>query len=158
MHAQPDDRVEPIGPEQRRVPRHRRAPVVPDDRCAFDAEGVEHPDDVADEVELGVLVDPARHVGLAVAALVGRDRVVPGVAEGAELVPPRVPAFREAMTQHDGAPVGGPGLGHVHPDPVGVDEAMAQVDRCGGSGRAHGRVDRSRAGGAIMRSDGTTIR
>ena len=36
VHAEGGDGVEPVGPEQRRVPRHRRAPVVADDRGALD--------------------------------------------------------------------------------------------------------------------------
>ena len=40
------------------VPRHRAAPVVAHDDRGVDAARVEQADDVADEMELGVLVDP----------------------------------------------------------------------------------------------------
>ena len=72
-----------------------------------------------------VLVDARRHVGGAVAPLVGSEHVEPGVAERAQLVSPRVPALGEPVAQHDRRPVLGPRLGDVHADAVGVDVPMA---------------------------------
>ena len=90
-------------------------------------ERVEQADDVADEMQLRVLVDRLGRIGLAVAALVGRDDVVARIAERVELVSPRVPALGEAVTQHDDRSVGRPRLGDVHSDPVGVDEAVRDI-------------------------------
>ena len=61
------------------------------------------------------------HVGLPVAALVGRDRVVARLAEGDELMAPRVPALGEPVAQDDRTAVVGPRLGDVHGDAVGGD-------------------------------------
>ena len=55
MHAEGGNRIEAVGPEQRGVPCHRRAPVVADHRGALDTDRVEQPDQIADQVELGVL-------------------------------------------------------------------------------------------------------
>ena len=127
VHAERGDRVETVGPEQRGVPRHRRAPIVADDRGALDAERVEQPDQVADQVELGVLPDLGGHVGLPVAALVGRDRVEAGLPQGDELVAPRVPALGKAVAQDDRTAVVGSRLGDVHGDAVGRDAPVPDV-------------------------------
>ena len=50
-------------------------------------------------------VDRARAVGGAVATLVGREHVVPGVTQRLQLVAPRVPALGEAVAEHDRGPV-----------------------------------------------------
>ena len=98
-----------------------------------DAELVEHPDEIPDEVQLRVLVDALGRIGLPVAALVGRDHVVTGVAERAELMAPGVPALGEPVAQHHGRAVSGAGLGEVHADAVGVHEPLADEGKaCGG--------------------------
>ena len=80
-HAQPDHAAEAIRPQQRGVPCDRRAPVVAGDDRGRLAERVEQPDHVADQMEQRVLVDRLRRVGLAVAAHVGRHRVVAGIGQ-----------------------------------------------------------------------------
>ena len=97
------------------------------DHRSGSVERVEQADDVADEVQLRVLVDRLGRIGLAVAALVGRDDVEARIAECVELVPPRVPALGEAVAQHDERAVSGPRLRDVHSDPVGVDEAVRDL-------------------------------
>ena len=103
------------------MPRDRGAPVVAHDDRGVDAARVEQADDVAHEMELRVLIDGRGHVGGAVAPLVGSEHVVPGLAQHLQLVAPRVPAFGEAVAEHDGRPVVGPGFGDVHANAVGVD-------------------------------------
>ena len=63
-----------------RVPRHEAAPVMADDHAFLDPHRVEHPDQVGDDFALGVGLDRLGTAGLAVAALVGRDRAQTGVA------------------------------------------------------------------------------
>ena len=82
-------------------PRHDRAPVVADHDRVFLSERVEHPDEVADEMEDRVGVDPLRRLGPAVPAHVRRDGVVAGRGERDELVAPRVPALGEAVAEED---------------------------------------------------------
>ena len=125
MDAERGDGAEAVGAQQRAVPRDRTAPVVADDDRGVDAARVEQADDVADEMELRVLVDARGHVGGAVAALVGREHVVAGVTQCLQLVTPRVPALGESVAEHDGGPVVGPGVGDVHADAVGVDVPVA---------------------------------
>ena len=65
------------------------------------AEAVDQPNDVADQVELGIGTDVFRCVGAAVAALVWCDNVVASLAEGMQLVSPRVPGLWEAVAEND---------------------------------------------------------
>ncbi len=102
---------------------------------------VEETDDVSDEVELRVRLDRFGGVGLAVPSLVGRDDVVAGIGQRAELVAPRVPALGESVAQHDERAVGRARLGDVHADAVGVDEAVGDV---GHRAMLGGRAIRSR--------------
>ncbi len=67
-----------VGPEQRRMPRHRRAPVMPDDHRLLGAQRCGETHRVADQMEDRVLVDRLRLVGQPIAAHVGRDGVVAG--------------------------------------------------------------------------------
>ena len=83
VDAERGDGPEAVGAQQRAVPRDRSAPVVAHDDRGVDPARVEQADDVADQVELGVLVDARGHVGGAVAPLVGCEHVVPGVAQHA---------------------------------------------------------------------------
>ena len=84
----------------------------------------QHADEVADQMDLGVVAHLGRHVGLAVPALVGRQHVEAGIGQRDELVTPRVPALGEPVAQHHRGPVGRPRLGDVHADAVGVDEPV----------------------------------
>jgi hypothetical protein len=107
------------------VPGHRRAPVVARDHRRRGPEGIEEPYQIADQVEQAVALDLGGGVGLAVAAHVGRHRAEARVGQRAELMTPRIPGFREAVTQeHDRASAL---LGHVHANPIGLDDAMLDL-------------------------------
>src|SRR5207247_10881058 len=86
---------------------------------------VEHADAVAAEVEQRVVLDRLRLVGLAIAAHVGRDGVIARLRQRDELMAPRVPRLRKAMTHDDERAL--TGLRDVHPDPVRLDDAMANL-------------------------------
>ena len=135
---------EAVGPQQRGVPRHRAAPVVADDDGGVDRRARRAARRGRRRGAAACTPRPGRHVGGAVAALVGREHVVPGVAQRAQLVAPRVPALGEAVAEHDRAAVVGPGLGDVHADAVGVDVPMADhvsghLSARRGRGRRSGR-------------------
>ena len=85
----------------RHVPGDQRAPVVADDHRLGDAGVVEQPDEVGGEVLGAVARDVGRGGRVAVAALVGREHVEPGVGERLHLVSPRVGALGEPVAQHD---------------------------------------------------------
>ena len=89
------------------------------------AERGDQADDVADQVQLRVLVDGLGRSRLPVAALVGGDRVVAGLGQRRELVAPRVPGLGEAVAEHDEGTLAG--LGDVHLDAVGLDGAVLDV-------------------------------
>ena len=97
-----DHALDAIRVHQRRIPRRRAAPVVADDDAFVDAERVEHPDDVGDDLPLGVSLDGLGAIGFAIAALVGRDGAKSCVGERANLMTPGIPEFREAMAHHHG--------------------------------------------------------
>jgi hypothetical protein len=78
---------------------------VPHDRRRLVSERVQQSDDIADHVELGVLIDAFRFVGLAVAPLVRRHNVVAGFREAAELMPPGIPGLRKAVAENDERPL-----------------------------------------------------
>ena len=88
-------------------------------------EGSEQADHVADQVQHRIRRDVLRGVGLAVAALVRRNRVVPGFGERRQLVAPGIPALREAVEQDDKGTL--PRLHDVHVDTVGLDRSVADV-------------------------------
>ena len=64
-------------------------------------------------------------VGLAVAALVGRDDAKARRRERGNLMPPRVPRLRPSVAQHDQRTRAL--LDVMHPDAVGIDELVLQV-------------------------------
>jgi hypothetical protein len=70
-----------------------------------------------------VCLDGLWPIGLAVATLTRGHHVESCISERWYLVPPRIPAFREAMTENDQRPLAL--LGEVHPNPVGIHESMA---------------------------------
>ncbi len=70
---------------------------------------IDEADDVADQVQLRVLVDLCRPVRLPIAALVSSDGVVARLRQGGQLVPPRIPRLGKAMQQQDQRSL--PGLG-----------------------------------------------
>ena len=124
-HAEPDHAAEAVRTQQRRVPGDRRAPIVPGDHRRLGTERVEQADHVADEMEERVLLDLLRRVGLPVAAHVRRHGMEAGFGEGAELVAPRIPAFRKAVAEHDER--ARPGFGDVHADAVGLDRTVSDL-------------------------------
>jgi hypothetical protein len=83
-HAQTDHRPEAVGAQLRRMPRHRRAPVVPGNYRL-----------------VGIAVDLLRHIGQPVAAHIGRERIEAGRRQRTQLMPPGIPAFGKAVAQHD---------------------------------------------------------
>lgn len=98
---------------------------MPDDDSVLRLERVEHADEIADHVEDGVLIDRFGPVALAVAAHVGRDRVVAGRRQRLELVAPGVPAFRKAVAEQNHwtlAP-----LGDIEVDAVDLDRPLRRL-------------------------------
>src|SRR3546814_19483470 len=87
-------------------------------------------EEVVGEVVDVVVGDRLGPVGLAVAALIGADHLVPGVGQGGHLVAPRVRELRAAVGEDDGEPVSG--LADVRLDPVGDDASL--TGRRGGRG------------------------
>ncbi len=62
---------------------------------------IQETDGVANQVELRVLFNLCRAVGLPIAALVGSDGVVARLRQGCQLVPPRIPRLGKAMQKYD---------------------------------------------------------
>jgi hypothetical protein len=120
--AQAGDGEDAIGAEEAEVPGGRGAPVMADDEGAGLAEGVEEGDEVADDVQGGVVVDGRRGVGAAAAAEVGRDDAEAGVGESRDLVAPGVPELREPVQQQQRRPRAL--LYHMHADPVHLQRPM----------------------------------
>jgi hypothetical protein len=99
------------------------------DYAFFDPHRVEHPDQVGDDLALGVSLGRLRTAGLAVAALVGRDRTQSGARERVHLMTPRVPQFRKSVAHHDR--IAFTAFSDMHPDPIGIDEAMLELAHSG---------------------------
>src|SRR5262249_9520894 len=91
-----------------------------DDRVAL-TERVEQADHVADQVEDRVRIDALGAVGLAVAALVGRDGAIAGGGERAQLMAPGAGELREAAQQEHESTAAFLERGHAKA--VGLDEA-----------------------------------
>ena len=96
-----------------------------DNHTAADAQRVEHADDVADQLALRVRLDRRGRFGLAVAALVGRDRAEARFGNRLHLMPPRVPHLGKAVAKHHRKALAG--LRHVHLDAVSPDEAVLDL-------------------------------
>ena len=145
-YAERDHAPEAIRAEQRRVPRHRSAPVVAYDHRVIFPQRVEQPHHIASQMKQRVLVDRLRGVGLAVAAHVRRHRMVAGFGQGTKLMAPGVPGFRKPVTQQNQRSTAH--LGDVHPNAVGLDHPMHHI--------AHHRPHLSnRSGIRIPRRSGT---
>ncbi len=127
-HAEADHAAEPVRPQKRGVPGDRRAPVVPDDDRPLRPERVDDADHVADEMQDRVFVDLLGAVGTAVAAHVGRDRMVAGLGERVELRPPGTPGFGKAVTEDDERP--GTRLRQRDADSVRLDRPMRDLRHC----------------------------
>ena len=89
--------------------------------------------DVADEVKLRVGVVLVRRIALSVAALIRRDDVKARVSERGQLMAPRIPRLRKAMTQHDERSRAG--FSDVHVDSVRRDRAV--LNDCHGDSLIH---------------------
>jgi hypothetical protein len=137
-HAQPDHPADPVRPQQRGVPGHRRAPVVPGQHRLPFAEYVHQPDDVAGQVQDGVRIRGRRAAGPAVPALIRRDRVESGGGQRGQLVTPRVPRLREAVQQQHERPAAR--LGDMHPQAADVEVAMSDSGGSAGRLRHDGRI------------------
>ena len=146
-----DDAV-PRGNRHR--PRDDRAPVVADDVEPVGAEGVGEADDVPDEQRQRVVLDPGRPCARRVAALVGRHRAEPRLAEGAELVPPLVRRLGKPVEKDHDLAVVRTGDTHVEREAAGVD--LRHRDPVVGLARTASGFDdrftrRRRSGGRIRR-------
>ena len=97
-----------VGREDPEHPRDRRAPVVADDVHAFDAEVVEHADEVRVQERDRIVLDPFRLVGRAEAAHVGRDRPVARGAQRGDLVIPERMRVGPAVDEQHGLAVAVP--------------------------------------------------
>src|SRR5262249_48017507 len=140
-HAQADHPTEAVGAQERGVPCYRRAPVVTDDHGRLRAQSVEQAYHVANQLQECVLLDLFRTVSLAIAAHVGRHRVEPGLRECPELMAPRVPGLRKAVTENDQR--SSALLGQMHMDAVRFNDTVLHlIHRCLRS-RHHCRLLRS---------------
>ena len=146
-HAQPDHPADPVRPQQRGVPGHRRAPVVPGDDRLLLAERVHQPDDIAGQVQDRVGVRAGGLVGAAVPALVRRHGVEAGGGQRDQLMTPGVPGFGEAVQQqHQRAAAR---LGDVHPQATHFQVPMSD------SGKVSARLSHDGEDSRPKRSEGT---
>ena len=136
--AHQDHALEDVGTHQRGKRCHRGTEVVAHHRLGGvvahreqDAERVAHQVEEAEGHEIAVVVGaPAR--GPAVAALVGRDRVVAGGGQRRQHLAPAVGQLGKAVQQQDGGAVGRfePGLQHVDVEAIDAgQEAGADAGR-----------------------------
>ena len=125
-NAKADHATEPVGPQERRVPRHRGSPIVADDYGLIRSESVEQPHHVADHVEKRVFLDFFRPVGLAISPHIGGHRVIAGFRERLQLMTPRIPGLRKAVTENNQRP--GARFGEMNAEAVRFDRAMRQFD------------------------------
>ena len=83
------------------MPGDRRAPIVADNDEPLMTERVRQIDDVVRQIDDVVGFDLGRTIAAAVAALVGRGDLEPGVNKRINLMSPKVPALREAVQEND---------------------------------------------------------
>src|SRR5882672_8377162 len=121
----PDHSLDAVARHQGGIPCDRAAPIVTDDHALADSESVEHPDDIANQLALRVRLDWRGTFGLAVSALVGRNRVKARLRERLHLMAPRVPHLGKAMAQDDRKALAG--LCDVHPDAIAFHETMLDL-------------------------------
>ena len=118
--VQEAQREQPLGNEERGVPREGAAPVVPDDvrprLAVLSGEERDEPFEVAEERLDPVGPHATRLVREVVAAQVGRDGAEARGRERGELVPPRVPELGKAVQEDDERALAL--LDPVEPDPV----------------------------------------
>jgi hypothetical protein len=124
-NAQADHRTEAIRAQQSRMPRDRRAPIVPGNHRLIGTQRIKEAHHIADEMKQRVLVDSLRPVGLAVAAHIGRNGVESGRRQGGKLMPPRVPGLRKSVTQNNERPLAL--LGDMQMNAARFDHAMCHT-------------------------------
>ena len=90
-----------------------------------EAEGVEHTNNVSDELMLGVRFDWLRGVGFAVTTLIRSNSAKPRIRQCLHLMAPGIPQFRKAVAHHNRVAL--PRFGDVHSDAVGVDLLMFEI-------------------------------
>ncbi len=121
-HRQAADGTEHVGPQQGRVPRDRRTPVVADDDGLLLAERAHESDVVGDVAQHPVVLDGRRRRRTAVAAHVDGHGPVAGGGERRQLVAPRVPRLREPVDEQHQRPLAL--LHDVQADAVGRHDPM----------------------------------
>jgi hypothetical protein len=77
---------------------------------------------ITGQLEDVVCLDGLRPIGLAVATLIWSHHMEACLSECRYLVPPGIPALREAVTKNDQRPLAL--FGEVHLNAVGVDESV----------------------------------
>ena len=92
----------PIGHRRGEGPRQHRAPVMPDEVCLVDADGVQHARDVGDRHRRRVLSRVGRFVGTTKTPEIERDRAIAGLDEGGDLMSVHVVGIGKAVHQQDG--------------------------------------------------------
>jgi hypothetical protein len=106
------------------VPGHRCTPVMPHNNHPFLVQGLHEADDIPGQLEDVVGFDRLRSGCLAVTALVRGNYMVPCRRQGRQLVPLGIPAFWEAVIQHDQRAF--TLFGDMHTNAVAVDKAVVQ--------------------------------
>ncbi len=92
-HAHSDDCAHPRRMQKRRMPRDRRAPIV--------TERAGKPGDIVRQFDDVVGFNLRRPVAASITALVWRGHLEPGGDQRINLMPPQVPALREAVQEND---------------------------------------------------------
>lgn len=77
---------------------------------------LDKPNDVANQMKDGVVIDRLRCISSAVAPLIRRHNSVTGIRQRMDLMPPGIPGLGKPMTEHHKRST--PGLNIVHIDPV----------------------------------------
>ena len=92
----------------------------------FGTERIQQADNVARQMEQGVLIHGVGPVCLAIATHIWRDHMKASFRERSQLMPPGIPRFGEPMTQDDERT--GATLGDVHADAVCFNETMFEFE------------------------------
>ena len=104
------------------MPGNGCTPIVSDNDRPFFPQGMDQSNHVSRQLEDVVCLDWLRLIGLTIAALIRSHHVESCISECWDLMPPGIPALREAMAKDDQRPL--TLLGEVHFNTVGVDESV----------------------------------
>jgi hypothetical protein len=104
------------------MPSNGGTPIVPDDDRSFFSQGMDKSDHISGQLEDVVCLDGLRPIGLAVATLIRSHHVKSCISERWYLMPPRIPALWETMTENDQRPLAL--LREVHLNAVGIHESV----------------------------------